>query len=201
MDAYLQWTHHFSFQFCDGQNWVHSVGTIFQISYFDDFPASDVQHLVCGDAEQWPWALFPCQVYNYRTNIWPSLPSSAAMHQRFSELNAFFYFQYFWHLMNFWGMQCHCKLGNICILNSTKYLLFNRDGFNIFKFDLLFCACGYFCPYVCVHCVCPVPSEARREHQLPWDWNSSCEPPCGCWGPKLGSLEEQSVLLSSEPLI
>ena len=26
-----------------------------------------------------------------------------------------------------------------------------------------------------------------------------CEPPCGCWDLNLGSLEEQSVLLTAEP--
>jgi hypothetical protein len=26
-----------------------------------------------------------------------------------------------------------------------------------------------------------------------------CEPPCGCWGLSSGPLEEQSVLLTSEP--
>jgi hypothetical protein len=26
-----------------------------------------------------------------------------------------------------------------------------------------------------------------------------CEPPCGCWELNLGSLEEQSVLLTAEP--
>jgi hypothetical protein len=35
--------------------------------------------------------------------------------------------------------------------------------------------------------------QARRGHQTP------CEPPCGCWELNSGRLEEQPVLLTTEP--
>ena len=38
---------------------------------------------------------------------------------------------------------------------------------------------------------------SRRAHQI--SLRMVCEPPCGCWELNSGSLEEQSVLLTTEP--
>ena len=49
--------------------------------------------------------------------------------------------------------------------------------------------------YVFVYCVCLVPIEARRGHQISWNWSyrwlyvSQCE----YWEPNPGPLEEQPV--------
>lgn len=57
-----------------------------------------------------------------------------------------------------------------------------------------------FC--ICVHniCVCLVPKGDRRVH-----WNpgagvtDSCEPLCGCWELNFDPLQEQPVLLTTDP--
>lgn len=52
--------------------------------------------------------------------------------------------------------------------------------------------------YVCVPCVCLVPTEAKRGCGIHQRYRC-CEVPCECWESDLDSLEEQSVLLSTEP--
>jgi hypothetical protein len=46
-----------------------------------------------------------------------------------------------------------------------------------------------------VHCGC-LQILQKRESDLIMD---GCEPPCGCWDLNSGLLEEQSVLLTTEP--
>ena len=47
---------------------------------------------------------------------------------------------------------------------------------------------------------CLVPTEARRGASSPGTGAiASCEPPCGTWGPNPGPLEEQQMLLTTEP--
>ena len=41
--------------------------------------------------------------------------------------------------------------------------------------------------------------HTRRGHQVPF--TDGCEPPHGCWDLNSGSLEEQSVFLTSEPSV
>jgi hypothetical protein len=49
---------------------------------------------------------------------------------------------------------------------------------------------------ICKHTVA-VFRHSRRGHQIVV--MDGCEPPCGCWDLNLGPLEEQSVLLTTEP--
>ena len=49
--------------------------------------------------------------------------------------------------------------------------------------------------YVCALCACLVFSGVRRGMEL----QVVCEPWYGCWGFNSGPLEEQSVLLTTEP--
>ena len=47
-----------------------------------------------------------------------------------------------------------------------------------------------------MHCVYAVPEEARRGHQIPWNWSAyGCELLYGCWELNPGPLEVQPVLL------
>jgi len=41
--------------------------------------------------------------------------------------------------------------------------------------------------------------HTRRGHQI--SFTDGCEPPCGCWELNSGPLEEQSVLLTTEPAL
>ena len=53
--------------------------------------------------------------------------------------------------------------------------------------------------YVCVWILCTrvdEPTKAKERHQIPW----SCHPSGGCLRLKMGSLEEQQILVTSEPL-
>jgi hypothetical protein len=50
--------------------------------------------------------------------------------------------------------------------------------------------------YVCEYTVAVV-RHSRRRHRIPF--TGGCEPPCGCWELNSGPLEEQSVLLITEP--
>ena len=49
--------------------------------------------------------------------------------------------------------------------------------------------------YVFVYCVCLVPIEARRGHQVPpnWIYGGGCQSPCRCWELNMGPLEKQPV--------
>jgi hypothetical protein len=50
--------------------------------------------------------------------------------------------------------------------------------------------------HVCEYTVA-VFRRTRGRHRIPM--TDGCEPPCGCWELNLGPLEEQSVLLITEP--
>jgi hypothetical protein len=52
-----------------------------------------------------------------------------------------------------------------------------------------------FIYYIQVHCSC-LQMHQKRASDLIMD---GCEPPCGCWDLNSGPLEEQSVLLPTEP--
>ena len=49
--------------------------------------------------------------------------------------------------------------------------------------------------YYLVHCSCPQTLQKRASDFV----MDGCEPPCGCWDLNSGPLEEQSVLLTTEP--
>jgi hypothetical protein len=49
---------------------------------------------------------------------------------------------------------------------------------------------------ICVYAVA-IFRHSRRGHQI--FVTDGCEPPCGCWELNSGPLEEQSVLLTTEP--
>jgi len=50
--------------------------------------------------------------------------------------------------------------------------------------------------YVCErHCCCPQTHQRRASDPI----TDGCEPPCGCWDLNSRPLEEQSVLLATEP--
>ena len=55
----------------------------------------------------------------------------------------------------------------------------------------------FVCLCVCELFVCLVPVEAIRS--LGTGVTDSCEQPCGCWELNLGPLEEQEMLLTTEP--
>jgi hypothetical protein len=49
--------------------------------------------------------------------------------------------------------------------------------------------------YIYVHCSCLHTHQKRASDLI----TGGCEPPCGCWDLNSGPLEEQSVLLTTEP--
>lgn len=52
--------------------------------------------------------------------------------------------------------------------------------------------------YVCVPGTCLVSSEGMRSSAT--GVSDGCEPPCGCWGPNPGPLQEQQATLNHDPL-
>jgi hypothetical protein len=63
--------------------------------------------------------------------------------------------------------------------------------------------CKIYLFYVCEYTIA-VFRHTRRGHQIPLQrasdpFTDSCELPCGCWELNSGPLEEQSVLLTTEP--
>jgi hypothetical protein len=68
------------------------------------------------------------------------------------------------------------------------------------RIDVFYHAClrifFFFLFYVYEYTVA-VFRDTRRGHQIPI--TDGCEPPCGCWELNSGPLEEQSVLLTTEP--
>ena len=59
----------------------------------------------------------------------------------------------------------------------------------LFFFQDLFILCMW------VHCSCLQTHQKRASDPI----TDGCEPPCGCWELNAGPLEEQSVLLTTEP--
>lgn len=53
----------------------------------------------------------------------------------------------------------------------------------------------------CVSCVCGLPSEARRECRIPWNWSPRVLWTSWCWGLSWGPLERQPALHPDEPLL
>ena len=51
--------------------------------------------------------------------------------------------------------------------------------------------------YLCVHCCCLQTHQKGALDSI----TDGCEPPCGCWELNSGPLEEQSVLLTTKPLV
>lgn len=50
--------------------------------------------------------------------------------------------------------------------------------------------------YIFVSCVCSLPVEVRKEHQIPCGIAGGCETPLRFWGLSLAPLDEQAVLLN-----
>lgn len=79
------------------------------------------------------------------------------------------------------------------ITSSAAAKIFFRQAFKkqtkqsfVHMSILLVCLCT-----MCMQC----PQRPEGGHWILWDWNCSCESPCGCWALSLGSVEEQPVLL------
>ena len=53
----------------------------------------------------------------------------------------------------------------------------------------------YVCMFVCIYMLCLDTYQKRASDPI----TNGCEPPYGCWKLNLGPLEEQSVLLNTEP--
>lgn len=56
--------------------------------------------------------------------------------------------------------------------------------------------------YVCMYAMC-MPDACRIQKRAlnSLNWKDDHEPPCGCWKLRPGALQEQQVLLSTEPSI
>ena len=72
------------------------------------------------------------------------------------------------------------------LINLYTLYLFHIGG--IFFKDLF---------YLWVHCCCLQTHQKRASDPI----RDGCEPPCSCWELNSGPLEEQSVLLTAEPLL
>jgi hypothetical protein len=100
----------------------------------------------------------------------------------------------------------HCKntarsaWQNCCRALETKILPFPGEGlicktqiiffnFNSFFFKELFIL------FIWVHCHYLQTHQKRKSDGI----TDGCEPPCGCWEINSGPLEEQPVLLTTEP--
>jgi hypothetical protein len=91
-----------------------------------------------------------------------------------------------WHLGSW---VCSLERGfqgwrNDSVVKSTDCFSF----LNLFVKDL-------FIYYMWVHCSCLQTLQKRASDFITDD----CEPPCGCWDLNSGPLEEQPVLLTTEP--
>jgi hypothetical protein len=87
------------------------------------------------------------------------------------------------------------------VTNGSGYLFMAMSLFkNFLKFHFYAHGC-FACMYVCVPCVCLVPVKvARRDVRSPGAGVSgSCEPSRGCWEPRCDPLQEQPMLLVTEP--
>ena len=81
-------------------------------------------------------------------------------------------------------------------LNPSNYTMgVHRNAPFSFSFFLICLFIYLFIYYMKVHCSC-LQTLQKRESDLVTD---GCEPPCGCWELNSGPLEEQSVLLTTEP--
>lgn len=56
----------------------------------------------------------------------------------------------------------------------------------------------FFYMYIFVSCVCSLPVEVRKEHQIPCGIAGGCETPLRFWGLSLAPPDEQAVLLTTE---
>jgi hypothetical protein len=74
---------------------------------------------------------------------------------------------------------------------STIHLVFSLYFLKMYLFTYLF-----VCLFIYLFIV-PVFRHTRRGHQMPI--TEGCELPCDCWELTSGPLEEQSVLLTTEP--
>lgn len=68
-------------------------------------------------------------------------------------------------------------------------------------FLLIYCMYECFtCMYVCTPNAYMMPTKFRRGNLMPWNWSYRCsKPTCRCWELNPGPLDEQLVLLTSEP--
>lgn len=85
--------------------------------------------------------------------------------------------------------------------NSPCSLFLDLDfhfGFKLFLWDLFTFILCLSVLHTCasVHHVHPGPPEARKGHQISWNWSYSFELPRGCWESNPGLLEEQPALLN-----
>jgi hypothetical protein len=76
-----------------------------------------------------------------------------------------------------------------CSVLSSEHVQRQRSLNLLFFFKDLFIIC------IWVHCSCLQIPQKRASDPI----TDGCEPPCGCWELNSGPLEEQSVLLTTEP--
>ena len=81
---------------------------------------------------------------------------------------------------------------------SFVVVVFSKKQHSYYIFTIMGC---FGCMYVCALHVCLVPLVAKIGcKSLPGNGViDNYEPPCRCWKSKLGLLEEQPVLLTTEP--
>ena len=78
--------------------------------------------------------------------------------------------------------------------------MYHHAQFNEFTFYFLFCVYGCFaCMCLCTMCMQypQRPEEDIRSHGT--EVKDNCQLPCGCWELNPGPLQEQPVLLTTEP--
>jgi len=89
-------------------------------------------------------------------------------------------------------INCCCILNNLCNLLLMAALM--EHSLQILRFiSFFFLKILFYC--IWVYCSC-LQTHQKRASDLITD---GCEPPCGCWDLNSGPLEEQSVLLTTEP--
>lgn len=101
----------------------------------------------------------------------------------------FFYFQCFDIWWAFEGCNHIVSWESMCILNLTRFFL---TGMSLYPYILFVILCVWVWGHFVCKCVSVLNTlRGRRGHQLRWAGDSSCELPCGGWGPNPGPPEEQ----------
>jgi hypothetical protein len=96
------------------------------------------------------------------------------------------------------------KSACLCLLNTRikDLAIIYNIIYNIYTYTHIYlCVC--ICMCICICNVTPYETwylwKSEEEVRSPGNGvMESCEPPCGCWEPDLGSLHEQRVLLTAE---
>ena len=95
----------------------------------------------------------------------------------------------------------HCRLsryGSLYLAPSAVYVSLYDEGTRIHwttHFSTLYFLQRFIYYYTWIHCSYLHTLQKKASNLI----IDGCEPPCGCWDLNSGTLEEQSVLLTTEP--